>query len=276
MVRLRRRRRRACPGHDIEEVSMPPRAAKKTATEAVTEMSAPETEEEGHGLGTGQADVAQLPRAGGGADRGGRMARYGSLETRMIVATGCLKRIDGVVGAVEDFERKVDLLANLGRRDFVFVYARRNVTAAIRGKLECLERERGAELKAINSLNEVKFLWTGAEAARRARWRWIRRLAAGFLVLAAALYIYRNGGGPRWIITIAKPVLPDQVAMDPDQDGVTATYMPSRSATLYILPFDFRCLSAVSVSMARPPLRRNTVGPKSTPPRPFDCVFSNT
>ena len=106
MVRLRRRRRRACPGHDIEEASMPPRAAKKTATEAVTEMSAPETEEEGHGLGTGQADVAQLPRAGGGADRGGRMARYGSLETRMIVATGCLKRIDGVVGAVEDFRAK--------------------------------------------------------------------------------------------------------------------------------------------------------------------------
>jgi len=31
MVRLRRRRRRACPGHDIEEVSMPPRAAKKPA-----------------------------------------------------------------------------------------------------------------------------------------------------------------------------------------------------------------------------------------------------
>jgi hypothetical protein len=142
-----------------------------------------------------------------------RMARYGSLETRMIVATGCLKRIDGVVGAVEDFERKVELLANLGRRDFVFVYPRRNVTAAIRGKLEYLERERGAELRAIDSLNDVKFLWTGVEAARRARWRRIRRLAAGILVLVAALFIYRHGD-PRRIITIAMPAPP--VVTEPD------------------------------------------------------------
>jgi hypothetical protein len=51
-----------------------------------------------------------------------RMARYGYVENRTIIATGCLRGNDGGVGRVDGFERKMLLLHKSDLRGFLFIF----------------------------------------------------------------------------------------------------------------------------------------------------------
>jgi hypothetical protein len=102
-----------------------------------------------------------------------RMARYGYSENRTIIATGCLRGNDGVVGQVDGFERKVLLLHKSDLRGFLFVFPKANFIESIRDALQHLQEDCRAECVPIENLDEVKFLWeAGSDLARPVKWRW--------------------------------------------------------------------------------------------------------
>jgi phenylpyruvate tautomerase PptA (4-oxalocrotonate tautomerase family) len=102
-----------------------------------------------------------------------RMARYGYLENRMIIATGCLRGNDGKVGRVDGFERKTLLLHKSDLRGFLFVFPKGNVIETTREALQRLQDDCRAECLPIENLDEIKFLWeAGIDRARPVKWRW--------------------------------------------------------------------------------------------------------
>jgi hypothetical protein len=120
-----------------------------------------------------------------------RMARYGYSESRTIVATGCLRGNDGIVGRVDGFEEKVLLLHKSALRGFVFIFPKANFIESIRAALQHLQEERRAECLPIENLDEVKFLWeTGIDLARPGKWRWsLAALALAAMVSFTALML---------------------------------------------------------------------------------------
>jgi hypothetical protein len=114
-----------------------------------------------------------------------RMARYGFSETRKIIATGCLLGNEGTVGMVDDFDRKLDLLLQSGLQDFLLIFPKENVTGSVQDKLQGLVDKQGAECKAIDNLDDAKFLWT-VKPADRGMSKWI---PAGILVMAATVCV---------------------------------------------------------------------------------------
>jgi hypothetical protein len=102
-----------------------------------------------------------------------RMARHGYSENRTIVATGCLRGNDGIVGRVDGFERKVLLLHKSDLRGFLFIFPKANFIESVRDALQHLQEDCRAECMPIENLDEVKFLWeTGIDLARPVKWRW--------------------------------------------------------------------------------------------------------
>jgi hypothetical protein len=100
-----------------------------------------------------------------------RMARYGYSENRTIIATGCLRGNDGLVGRVDGFERKVLLLHKSDLRGFLFIFPKANFIESIRDALQQLQEDCRAECVPIENLDEVKFLWrAGIASARPVKW----------------------------------------------------------------------------------------------------------
>jgi hypothetical protein len=100
-----------------------------------------------------------------------RMARHGYSENRTIIATGCLRGNDGVVGQVDGFERKVLLLHKSDLRGFLFIFPKANFIESIRDALQHLQEDCRAECVPIENLDEVKFLWkAGSDLARPVKW----------------------------------------------------------------------------------------------------------
>ncbi len=114
-----------------------------------------------------------------------RMARHGYSESRTIVATGCLRGNDGIVGRVDGFERKAILLHKSDLRSFLFIFPKANFVESTGDALQHLQEECHAECVPIENLDEIKFLWeTGIDLPRPAKWR--RSLTALGLVAAVS------------------------------------------------------------------------------------------
>jgi hypothetical protein len=101
-----------------------------------------------------------------------RMARYGYVENRTIIATGCLRGNDGGVGRVDGFERKMLLLHKSDLRGFLFIFPKTNLIETTRDALQRLQEDCRAECIPIENLDEIKFLWeAGIGLARPVKWR---------------------------------------------------------------------------------------------------------
>jgi hypothetical protein len=116
------------------------------------------------------------------------MALYGPRTNRKIFATGRLPAGSGNIGAVEEFERKVDLVSGAARRGSYFIYPKDNATGAVRRKLQRLSREYGVKCIPVSRFDEIRFLWTSRAIFR------IKVAAAA----AAVFCVFYMG---RWLVT---------------------------------------------------------------------------
>ena len=134
-----------------------------------------------------------------------KMARHGTAEVRPVIATGCLPQNDGLVEAVDavDFEKKLDLLINLGPSGAVFIFPAANAIQAVGTKLQELKAKRATELRPITRLDDLKgSLWREVQSRTDTRSpvpRLVRVATIVSVVIVGAIYvvvpyIYRNVG----------------------------------------------------------------------------------
>jgi hypothetical protein len=112
------------------------------------------------------------------------LARNERTANPQIIATGSVPGFDGKVVEVGGFEEKLDLLLTEATPGSRFIYPKKNKVESVEVKLARLETERGVTCIAIESLEEIKFLWDPPPPER-----WWQLVAAGFVALAVVVFI---------------------------------------------------------------------------------------